>query len=81
MEMPFEDINTKREIIPGSGLLSDQTEIFTVLSETVGDFYNLLPGKNKRKVHAENCLSERFPLSHLWPLAYALPPPPIFISI
>ena len=33
MEMPFEDINTKREIIPASGLLSDQTEIFTVLSE------------------------------------------------
>ena len=54
MEMPFEDINTKREIIPGSGLLSDQTEIFTVLSETVGDFYNLLPGKNKRKVHADD---------------------------
>ena len=61
MEMPFEDINTKIETMPAIGLLSDQTEIFTVSSERLGGFYNLLPGKKKRKVHAENCLSERLP--------------------
>lgn len=50
MEMPFEDINTKIETMPAIGLLSDQTEIFySLIRETVGDFYNLLPGKKKKK--------------------------------
>ena len=82
MEMPFEDINTKIETMPAIGLLSDQTEIFTVSSERLQEvFTTFFQEKKKERFMQKTACLKGCPPSHLWPLTYALPPPPIFISI
>lgn len=49
MEMPFEDINTKIETMPAIGLLSDQTEIFTVSSERLQEVFTTFFQEKKKK--------------------------------